>query len=286
MFRDQARKAGLGELNVIVQRFTGGSAMNDALISGTTDIALYGPTALLVAWDKTKGRENITALTGLATYPIILFSNKPEIRSFADFGKGDRVAVPGHISPHAVLMRMAAERFHGSEKYAEVDHLLVTMAHPDATAALLAGKASITGYFASPPFSDVLRKSDKVHAVISSKELLDGNDATIALLAATKGFVDANPTVAQVAVAAIEEAIAFINRDPSTAADNYIKSEASKMAKSDILESLTAGGIVYSVSPSGLMKFSNFMAKTGTLKNAPGKWQDVFFPFIHDRNGN
>ena len=285
-FRDQARKAGVGELNVIVLRFTGGSAMNDALISGNTEIALYGPTALLVAWDKTKGRENIAALAGLATYPIILFTNKPEVRTFADFGKEDRVAVPGRVSPHAVLMRMAAERFYGPQKYVEADHLLVTMSHPDATVALLAGKAGITGYFASPPFSDVLRKSDKVHAVISSKELLDGSDATIALLAAKKDFVDANPTIAKVFVAAVEDAIAFIKRDPSAAADIYIKSEGSEITKAELLESFTTGGIVYSVSPSGLMKFASFMAKTGTLKHVPGKWQDVFFPFIHDRSGN
>src|ERR1700752_5388394 len=36
-FGAQARKAGLGELTVTVARFTGGSAMNDALLSGSTD---------------------------------------------------------------------------------------------------------------------------------------------------------------------------------------------------------------------------------------------------------
>jgi NitT/TauT family transport system substrate-binding protein len=285
-FRERARKAGIADLNVSIQRFTGGSAMNDALLSGNTDVALYGPTALLVAWDKTKGQQNIAALTALATYPIILFTNKPEVRSFADFGKEDRIAVPGHVSPHAVLMRMAAERFYGPDKYAEVDHLLVTMSHPDATAALISGKTGISGYVASPPFSDVLRKSDKVHAVVSSKDFFGGNDATIALLAAKKEFVDTNPIVAKVIIAALEDGIALIALDPGTAADIYIKSEASKITKGDLLESLGSGGIVYSVSPSGLMTFARFMAKTGTLKNVPVRWQDVFFPLIHERSGN
>ncbi len=285
-FTEEARKVGLGDLKVTVQRFSGGPAMNDALLSGSTDLGLYGPSALLVAWGKTKGRQNVAGLAALAAYPIVLFTNRPEIKSFIDFGEQDRIAVPGSVSPHAILIRMAAEKFYGPGKYAQVDRLLVTMPHPDAIAALLASKAGITGYVASPPFSVMLRKSDKVHAVITSKEFLDGEEATIALLAAGKDFVDANPTVSRVIIAALEDAMAFIARDGDKAADIYIKSESSKIAKQEVLEALTDGTMIYSVAPSGLMKFARFMAKTGQLKNEPKSWQDVFFPFLHGRNGS
>jgi NitT/TauT family transport system substrate-binding protein len=42
----------------------------------------------------------------------------------------------------------------------------------------------------------------------------------------------------------------------------------------------------YSVAPSGVERYARFMARTGQLKNEPKSWQDVFFPFIHDRNGS
>jgi NitT/TauT family transport system substrate-binding protein len=207
------------------------------------------------------------------------------LSSSSDFGEQDRIAVLANVSPHAILMRMAAEQFYGPGKYAQIDRLLVNMPHPDATTALLAGKV-ITGYVSSPPFSAVVRKSDKVHTVITSKELLGGEEATIAVLCASKAFVDANPTVARVVIAALEHAMVFIAHDPDKAADIYIKSESSKIAKQDVVEMLTDGTMVYSVAPSGFMKFVRFMARTGQIKNEPKSWQDVFFPLLHDRNGS
>jgi NitT/TauT family transport system substrate-binding protein len=65
---------------------------------------------------------------------------------------------------------MAAERFYGPGQYARVDPLLVSMPHPEATIALLAGRAVITAYVATPPFIAALRKSDKIHAVLRSKD--------------------------------------------------------------------------------------------------------------------
>jgi sulfonate transport system substrate-binding protein len=49
---------------------------------------------------------------------------------------------------------------------------------------------------------------------------------------------------------------------------------------------LTDGSMVYSLTPSGFMKFAGFMAKVGQIKNEPKSWQDVFFPLLHSRKGN
>jgi NitT/TauT family transport system substrate-binding protein len=72
-----------------------------------------------------------------------------------------------------------------------------------------------------------------------------------------------------VIIAALGDAMAFIARDPDKAADIYITSESSKIAKQDVLEALTDGTMVYSVAPSGVMKFARVMAKTGQIKNEP-----------------
>src|SRR5436190_6900076 len=187
---DKARKAGLGDLKATLHRLSGADAVNQALLSESVDASVLGATAFLSAWDKTKGREDVRALAPLAVLDVTLYTNKAEIKSFADFGEQDRIAVPATASPQAMLMRMAAEKFHGPGKDAQIRRLLVTMPHPDAAAALLAGN-TITGYVASQPFSMVLSKSPKVHAVINSKEILDGVEATGALVAASMKFVDA-----------------------------------------------------------------------------------------------
>jgi len=39
------------------------------------------------------------------------------------------------------------------------------------------------------------------------------------------------------------------------------------------------------VTPVALMKFAAFMARIGTLKEAPNSWKDVFFTEAHNLEG-
>jgi NitT/TauT family transport system substrate-binding protein len=281
-FAEEAKKAGLPDLKVTVQRFSGSPAITDAVLSGNVDVGAFGTPGLLIAWEKTKGHQDIEGLAALGANAFLLETNRPQIKSLADFGDGDQIAVPATTSPQAVVMRMAAEKTFGD--YKRVDKLLVSMPHPDATAALLSGQI-ITGYVATAPFTAMLKKSDKVHIVTTSKEIL-GEEMTGVALGAGKKFVDANPTVARVIIAATEDGMKFLAKDPAAAADIYLKSEASKTPKSDIADLLTDGSIVFSVAPTGLMKLATFMAKTGELKAAPKSWQDVFFPLLGSRQGS
>jgi NitT/TauT family transport system substrate-binding protein len=285
-FAQEAAKAGLGAFKVTIYRFSGSPAINDALFSGNVELGVLGTPGLLIAWDKTRGKQDVAGLAALGANPFILETNRPDLKSFADLGDQDRIAVPATTSPQAIVMRMAAEKFYGPGQYARIDPLLVSMPHPDATIALLAGRAVITAYVATPPFIAALRKSDKVHAVITSKEILDGEEATGVVLSAFKQFVDANPVTSKVIVAALEDAMDFIAKNPDQAADIYLKSEASNMPKADVTGMLTDGSLIYSVAPTGIMKFARFMAKTGRLKNEPKSWQDVFFPALGGRGGS
>jgi NitT/TauT family transport system substrate-binding protein len=285
MFAAHARKLGLGDLRVSVQRLSGSPAVDDALLAGRLDLGAYGMPALLVAWDKTKGRENLHGVAALAAHPFILDTNKPEIKAFTDFTDRDRIAVPAVDSPQAILLRMAAEKFYGAGQFARIDKLLVSMPHPDATAALLAG-GGISGYVATPPFIAPLARSERIHAVVTSKEILGGDEATGAALAAVKTFVDANPKVTQAVVAALDDAMTFIVKDPAAAADIYIASESATIPKDQIVDMLKDGTMMYSVAPSGVLKFAAFMAKTGELKTAPKSWHEVFFPVLGFRRGS
>jgi NitT/TauT family transport system substrate-binding protein len=119
-----------------------------------------------------------------------------------------------------------------------------------------------------------------VHAVITSKEILDGEDVSGAALGTSKKLVSDNPAVAGALIAALEAAVRFIKEKPEAAADIYITSENSKMSRHDVQEMLTDGTMLYDTVPSGMMKFATFMARTGQLKSEPTPWQDVFFPLV------
>ena len=281
-FAIEAKKAGLPDLKVTVQRFSGSPAITDAVLSGNIDVGAFGTPGLLIAWEKTKGHQNVAGLAALGANSFVLMTNKPEIKTIADFGDTDQIAVPATTSPQAVVMRMAAEQTFGD--YRRLDKLLVTMPHPDATAALLSGRI-ISGYVATAPFISVLRKSDKIHTVTTSKDVL-GEEMTGVALGAPKSFVDANPTVAKVLIAAVEDGITYLAHEPIPAADAYLRAESSRLPRADVIGMLTDGSIVYSVAPTGLMKLAAFMAKTGELKTAPASWQDVFFPLIGSLKGS
>jgi NitT/TauT family transport system substrate-binding protein len=131
-----------------------------------------------------------------------------------------------------------------------------------------------------------LRKSDKIHAVLASKGILDGEEATGVILSAFRQFVDRNPETSEVIVAALEDAMDFIAKNPDRAVDVYLKSEAANMPKNEVTGMLTDGSIIYSVAPAGIMKFARFMANTGQIKNEPKSWQVVFFSSLGIRNGS
>ena len=44
--------------------------------------------------------------------------------------------------------------------------------------------------------------------------------------------------------------------------------------------------VQYGVTPVALMKFAAFMARIGTLKEAPNSWKDVFFPEAYNLEGS
>jgi NitT/TauT family transport system substrate-binding protein len=139
----------------------------------------------------------------------------------------------------------------------------------------------ITAYVATPPFIAALRKSDKIHSVLTSKAILDGEEATGVILSGFKPFIDRHPTTSKVIIAALEDAMDFIARNP----DN-LSSEATTMSKDDVVGMLTDGSVAYSVAPTGLMQFARFMAKTGQMRNEPKSWQEMFSPSLCSRHGS
>src|ERR1700687_2084963 len=54
-FAVEAKKAGLPDLKVTVQRFSGSPAITDAVLSGNIDVGGFGTPGLLIACEKTKG---------------------------------------------------------------------------------------------------------------------------------------------------------------------------------------------------------------------------------------
>lgn len=279
------RAAGV-EITVEWAKLSGGAAVNDALLSGSVDVASGGVAPLLTLWDRTRGSLDVKAISALVSMPYYLLTNRPEVRTIADFGPGDRIALPtAVVSLQARTLQMAAAGLWGAEAFDRLDELTVTLPHPDATAALLSGGTEITGHFSTPPYQQQALRDPKVHRVLSSYEVL-GGPATAILLWTTSRFRAENPKTYAAFLGALDEAVATIERDKDAAAATYVRVEKSKLEPAFIRSILDDPEVTYTLTPQQTDRYAAFMAEVGAIKQKPASWRDYFFDDVHDRPGS
>lgn len=286
LIEKHARALGLGNVAVTWQAFNGPSAMNDALLSNSTDVVAGGIPGLLTLWNRTRGTQaEVRGISALSTQPFLLNTRNPNVRTIADFGETDRIAVPSvKVSIQAVALQMAAAKQFGLKNYDKLDRLTIALAPPDATVMLMNGSGEISSAFSVPPFQYQQLQSPGIHTVLSSFDVLGPHSFTVAWTSAR--FRDRNPVLYKALVAAIREATETVSRDRRAAAARWIEDSRSKLPLDMVAGIVSGPGVEWTMTPKGTMAFATFMHEVGTLKAAPGSWRDVFFPEIHDQPGD
>ncbi len=278
------KAVGLNDANVRLVRFSGAPAVNEAMLSGNIELATYGTTGFLTAWDRTRGNINIKGICGIAIAQTVLLANRPDIQSVRDFKPEDRISVPATVSPQAVMLRMAAEQAFGMGQHNRLDTQLVVLPNPDGLQALI-NRAGIAGQVTSPPFYAFALQKPGIHRVVTSEDVL-GGPSTFLILATTEKFANDNPKTIQAVFAAMEEAMEYIRTHRRGAAEIYIRSEKSTMKPEFIEELLQDPANSYSVEPLRVMKYAEFMGRAGTLRHPPDNWKELFLPIVANRNGS
>jgi NitT/TauT family transport system substrate-binding protein len=279
LIEKHARAAGLGDVSVDWATFRSSDVMNDALISGSVDFVCLGIPGIITVWSKTKSSPiEVRAAAGLNVSPLMLLVRDPAIKSLKDFKDNQKIAMPAvKVSMQAIILQMAAAREFGIAKFDALDHLTVSMAHPDATAAMLGGPSEIVANFSSAPFQYRQMKSPNIHRILTSTDLF-ASGLSFNVIAATARFRTQNPKLYGAFLAALKEATEFINADKKRAAEIYLKASGDKMPVEDLVEILNDPAIQYTTKVMGIDAFVDFMGRTGTLKNPPADWRDMFFP--------
>ncbi len=113
------------------------------------------------------------------------------------------------------MLQMAAAKEFGDAKFNALDHLTVSMAHPDATAAMLGGKSEIMANFSSAPFQYRQLKNPTIHRMLTSTDLFD-EPLSFNVIAATSKFRSRESEALCGVSAALKEATDFINADKSS----------------------------------------------------------------------
>ena len=174
LIEKHAKLLGIPEVKVSWLKFNGPAAVNDALLSGTLDIASGGVPGLLVLWAKTKGTpQEVRGISALSSQPFLLNSRDPDVKTNKDFKPSDHIALPAvKVSVQAIMLQMAAAKAFGPKEFAKLDTQTVSMSPPDATIALLGGKSEVTASFSVPPFQYQQLEQPGIHTVVNSFDVM------------------------------------------------------------------------------------------------------------------
>ena len=284
LIEKHAKAAGL-DVTVTWAKFAGGNVMNDALLSDSVQFVSGGVGPLVTLWAKTHGNLDVKGVAAINSMPLYLVARNQDVKTLKDFTDKDKIALPAvKVSIQAVTLQMAAEKAFGPGQQNKLDHLTVSLSHPDAQQALMSGKSEVTAHFGSPPFQEN-EIAQGMHRVVSSYEVL-GGPGTFNLVWTTKKFHDQNPKLYAAFVGALDESMAMINRDKRAVAEMYLRISKDKSSVESILGLLNDPEIVFTTTPQNVMKYVDFMLKTGAIKTKPDSWKDLFFPNIHSVAGS
>lgn len=250
--------------------------MNEALISDNLDFASGGVGPLLTIWARTRGNLDVKGVAALNSMPLYLNTINPNVKTIADFTEKDRIALPAvKVSIQAVILQMAAEKAFGPGNHTRLDHLTVSMSHPDGMAAMLSGRSEITAHFSSAPFQYQQLADPRVRRVLSSYDVL-GGPHTFNSVWAVGRYRSQNPEIMSAFIAALDRAMGMIKEEPQTIADLWIEDHRSRLPKDEVVSIIRDPENIWSTTPQKIMAFAEFMHRTGGIRAKPEKWQDVY----------
>lgn len=274
----QAKAAGLGDIKVEWNTFRSSDVMNDALISGNVDFVSLGVPGLMTIWDRTKGSMDVMGASGLNAIPLALMVRDDAVKSLKDFSDKHRIALPAvKVSNQAILLQMAAEKEFGAGNHGRLDALTVTMAHPDATIAMISGNKDVNASFSSVPFQQRQAKTPGIRRLMTSTDIL-GGAFSFNVVATTSKFRTENPKLYKAFLDALKEATVIVNKDKQFAAETYLKVSKDKTPVEEIVALLNDPEHLFTAKVSAIEPMILFMSRTGNFKNKPASAKDLLFP--------
>jgi len=287
LIEKHAKLLGIPEVKVSWLKFNGPAAVNDALLSGTLDIASGGVPGLLTLWAKTKGTpQEVRGISALSSQPFLLNSRDPDVKTIKDLKPSDHIAVPAvKVSVQAIMLQMAAAKAFGAKEFAKLDAQTVSMSPPDATIALLGGKSEVTASFSVPPFQYQQLEQPGIHTVVNSFDVMGGSHSFTVAWTSAK-FREKNPVLYKALIAALREATDIVNKDKKAASALWIEDSKSKLPLDMVTKIVASPQVKWTMVPEATIKFADFMTEVDTLKVKAASWKDYFFPEIYDLNGS
>ena len=286
LIEKHAKAAGI-EVKTNWQKVAGPSVINDGLLSGNVHFGAVGAPSLITLWSRTKSNAGVKGVAAMTSYPLYFVTRNPDLKSLKELSSKDKIAIPSvKISTQAIMLQMAAADLFGQPNYQKFDEFTVSLSHPDAMVALMNNTSGVNAHFGTSPFYEQEMKFPGARLLTTSYDILGGRASALVVVTTSK-FHEANPKIYKAFLAAEKEAIDAINTDKRKAAQAYLDiANDRKNTVDDIFAVINDKDYAFTLSPEKVFKTAVFMGKVGTVRDPPAKWQDLFFPDIHDLPGD
>jgi NitT/TauT family transport system substrate-binding protein len=280
-------KAAGVDIKVEYVKLSGGSAVNDALLSGSIDIAGAGVGPLLTIWDRTRGKQNVRGVASLGNFPYYLVSNNPAVKTIADFSDKDRIALPAvGVSVQSRILQLASAKLWGDKEFDRLDKHQVALPHPEALAAIVKGGTEISAHFGNPPFQEQeLAGNPKAHIVLNSYDVL-GGPASATVLYATEKYRNENPRTYKAFLDALQEAAQWTTANPEKAADAYVRVTGARIDRDLLVKVIRNPEVQFRIAPQNTFGLASFLHRVGAIRNKPAAVRDYFFPDAQVASGS
>jgi len=286
LIEKHGKAAGI-DIQVEFVKLSGGAAVNDALLSGSIEVAGAGVGPLFTLWDRTRGKQNVRGVASLGNFPYYLVTNNPKVNSIADFTGLDRIALPAvGVSVQSRILQMAAAKKWGDAEFDRLDKLSVALPHPEAAAAIIKGGTEITAHFGNPPFQEQELAGNPQARVLLKSYDVQGGPSSATVLYATEKFYKDSPKTYKALVAALDEAAQFITANPEKAADTYLRVTHAKTDRDLLLKIIRNPEVQFKTAPQNTLGLGQFMHRVGAIKNKPASVKDYFFDHPAVQSGN
>ena len=253
-----------------------GAAITNGVISGQIQIGAMGTGPFLLGWAR---GIDWKLLAPLNEGDLWLMAKDPNIKTIADL-RGKRIAMPGPTSIQAVVLRKMAQVKLGSAS--ALDSTIVSMDHPDAMQALIAGQ--VDAHLTSPPFQ-FQEKVRGAHVIARSYQYFGAH--TFLGTVVTQSFYDANREFANQLYREILGAIKLTQTNPTKVAMLLQQDAGGSPSWRQFKQWIGDPAIEYTTRPRGLMRTATFMSKTGQLPGRfPGSWRDLVLPPVLPTRGS
>ena len=163
--------------------------------------------------------------------------------------------------------------------------LMVARSSDDADTEMHSGKADIDADFPRMPYADDERADPTIHRVMDSFDIAGPHN--VGVVVTTAQFRDANPALCAALVGAITQADTFIKQSRGAAAEIYDSTEKNDDIPVEVLTDMLGDPDAgFAPTPSGMLRFVNFMHQIGRIRHSPDTWQQLFVPEIYKLPGS